>query len=287
MGKRTKSLCLLAAFFWPFSASGQETLPIKATHVYPVKFTCGTALETFQEGVVRGVHATSISLHNPSTIRAVSFAKRVARALPFQRSDAGSERIVDTLQPQTSIDIECNEIRMMLPASMTTQFRTGFLTIHSTGELNVVAVYSSRPRDGDVSTIDVEMVKPRKVKADEETGDQPDLVIGDIDLSTLRVRCPTGAGSCRAAVTVIVENTGTAASGPFTLRTTFDPRQSINSDDPVGGLGPGETKPVNVNVTTGGNCFDPDCQICAMADSKDVVEESDEENNDLCREKQG
>lgn len=268
-----------------FPVAAQERLPINATHLYPVKFACGTAVEAFQEGVVRGVHATSISLHNPSTIRAVSFTKRVSRALPFQRAGTVTERIVDTLPPATSIDIECNEIRMMLPASMTKQFRSGFLAIHTTGELSVIAVYSSRPRDGDVSTIDVEMVEARPTEP--EPKDQPDLVIRDINLDTLRVTCPTGTGSCRASVRVIAENIGEAASGPFSVRTTFDPGQSVDVDEMVGGLAPGETKPINVNANTVGNCFDPGCQICAMADLDDAVEESDEGNNQLCREKQG
>ncbi len=266
--------------------TAQEQSPISATHLFTAKFLCGGSSEAFQEGVVRGVHATSITLHNPSNVRAVSFTKSVSRALPFQRPGDIAGPVVDTLQPGTSIDVECNEIRMMLPISMTRQFRSGFLQIEATGDLSVAAVYSSRPRDGDVSTIDVEVIEARKLGRDE--GELPDLVIQDIDLDTLRVSCPTGAGSCEASVTVIVENQGSAASAGFDVRTTFDPAQGIDVENSVAdGLEPGQSSPLDVNVKTGGNCFDPDCQICATADSNEAIEESDEGNNTLCRQRQG
>ena len=46
-----------------------------------------------------------------------------------------------------AIEIECDEIRMMLPQSMTAQFRSGFLRLLAEAPLTVVATYSSRPRE--------------------------------------------------------------------------------------------------------------------------------------------
>ena len=284
---RTIPCCTVALVLSAASSAAQERLPIVAEYLYPVKFVCGGSSESFQEGLVRGVHATSISIHNPSNVRAVNFTKQVSRALPFQRSGSDSELVVDTLPPRASIDIECNEIRMMLPQSMTAQFRSGFLRIHATRDLDVVVVYSSRPHEADVSTIDVEVVHPQRVRGDVRI-DLPDLTISDVDLDTLEVSCPTGPGSCTASVDVSVENIGAVESGPFDVLVTFDPEQRFTFEHSIPmGLAAGATTVFNASMLTGRNCFDPDCRICALADPDDLVEEVEEGNNELCREKQG
>ena len=76
-----------AIFAFPMLAFSQDPAGMRPETGYFVEFLCGGSSEAFQEGVVRGVHATSISLHNPSRQRAVNFRKTVSRALPFQRSD--------------------------------------------------------------------------------------------------------------------------------------------------------------------------------------------------------
>lgn len=268
-------------------AQAQERPPINASVGYPVRFLCGTSSESFQEGVVRGHHATSISLHNPSRTRAVSFTKQVARALPFQRSDHGSDLVVDTLPPRAAIDIECNEIRMLLPVSMSAQFRAGFLDIQATGELDVVVIYTSRPREGDVSTIDMEHVAGKERK--DETPPDSDLadLVPQIDMNTLESRCPNGAGSCTARVLVRISNIGMAPSEPSKLTTVFDPRQSVSVSTPIPMLAPGASFDADVFADTGNGCFDPDCRVCATADSGDEIAESNEANNAVCEERQG
>ena len=268
------------------AAAHAQDQPFEPKASYPAKFICGGSSEAFQEGVVRGFHATSISLHNPSE-RPVRFAKSVSRALPLQRSEGTSSVLTDTIPPLGTIEVECNEIRMMLPVSMAAQFRSGVLRITSSGPLDVVAVYTSRPHDGDVSTIDVEPVPTHDIVGKPDRR-EIDLVVSDIDLGTLRVSCPTGAGSCTALVAVTIGNIGSADSDTAEVRVTFDPDQSVSMDESIaGGLAAGASETFTSEAMTGGNCYDPGCRICAVIDSDNLVEEADETNNQLCREAPG
>jgi subtilase family serine protease len=88
-------------------------------------------------------------------------------------------------------------------------------------------------------------------------------------------------------VPVTVSKTGSADAGPFQVRITFDPGQSVVVVRDFPGLAAGASETFNAQTPPGGNCFDPDCRICAVADSSATVSESNETNNELCRERQG
>jgi CARDB len=269
------------------AANAQNSAP-RGGVAYAVKFLCGPSSETFQEGMVTGFAATAVNLLNPSLSGEVRFAKRVSRALPYQASGPMSEVQQDVIGPLEAIEIECNEIRQMLPSQMTEEFRTGYLVILAEEELVVTAVYSARPRDGEISTLDVQRIAPIEVAGGGAPGAQPDLTVTDIDMGNLRVRCPQGAGSCVSTVPVTVANVGTDDAGPFRIRVTFDPNQSVVVfEDVLGGLAAGDTYSFTAKTPPGGNCFDPNCQICAFVDSDDAVPESNEANNQLCRERLG
>ena len=279
------TLCMLAS---PASAQSKDSAnDTVGSAVYPIQFLCGPSVEGFQEGVVRGVHATSILLFNPAPEQAVSFSKNVARALPFQTPGFVGDPARDTIGPQQAIGIECDELRMMLPASMTTQFRTGVLHVVADGDLVVTVTYSSRPHEGEVSTIDVETVEAQQIETrPTDPKKKPDLVVRAIN--GINVRCPTGGGSCVTTANVSLANIGAGNAGAFTTRVLLDPAQSVvvKLDQP-GGLAAGDTVTVPLTTPPGGNCFDPDCQICATVDATLMVTESDETNNLLCVERQG
>ncbi|SIO55129.1 Pimeloyl-ACP methyl ester carboxylesterase [Rhodovulum sp. ES.010] len=152
-------LFTMTAFFMAGLAAPSMAQELNRTqYLYPARFQCGASIEEFQEGVVNGRHATVISVYNPSD-KPVTLEKSVARGLPFQRSEAVTKHQEDSIAGLSAIEIECDEIRMMLPQSMTAQFRSGFLRLLSDTALTVVVTYSSRPGDGGVSTIDVETVQ--------------------------------------------------------------------------------------------------------------------------------
>ena len=274
----------------------QELPEQNPRYIYAVKFLCGPSEEAFQEGAVRGVHATAINLFNPMPRDHVRIVKRVSRALPFQTPGAVSPQVEDVIGPQEAIAVECDEIRMMLPASMTTQFRDGFVSFVADGELVVTAVYSARPHRGEVSTIDIETIEaqviaPPLLEPEPDPRPQPDpdpeqadLVIRSIQ--GINVRCTQGR--CVTTARMFLTNIGTADAGPFETTVTLDPSQSVVVTIPQpGGLAAGQTVAVPVQSPPGGNCFDPNCQVCAEVDSAMAVDESNETNNTLCAEEFG
>ncbi len=268
-------------------AQQQASLSWKASLSYPVKFICGPSSERFQEGTVTGHHATAINVLNSSPDKTVRFKKWVTRALPFQRSGEISDVEEAQLKPGDAIEIECNELRMRLPAPMTTQFRTGFLVIQSELPLTVVTVYSSRPTAGEVSTIDVELVTATRLEG-EEPEEFADLVVEEIDMGSLRTDCQSGKYGCVTSVDVTIANRGNAAAGPFDTKTVFNPDQSISVREPNSeGLAAGASKTFPATTKPSGNCFDPNCEICATVDDGNTVAESNETNNRLCRVKEG
>jgi hypothetical protein len=159
--------------------------------------------------------------------------------------------------------------------------------IHTEDLLEVTAVYSARPRDGEIATLDVQRIAASEIDGGRPGGRRPDLTVADIDMNALRVDCPQGAGSCVTSVPVTVANLGAAPAAAFRVRVTLDPSQAVVVNHDLPGLAPGGVETFDVTTPQGGNCFDPDCQVCAFADSDTVVAESNEGNNELCRERQG
>ena len=106
-------------------------------------------------------------------------------------------------------------------------------------------------------------------------------------MNSLRVDCPTGQGSCRTSVDVIVANIGAGDSGPSKLRVTIDPNQSQSTLTDVPTMPAGAAQTFGVTFPAGNNCFDPDCTVCAVADDAGEVDESDETNNQMCKTRGG
>lgn len=176
------------------------TVTIPARFRYSVKFVCGQSQEPkpcieYREGsgnthwicpdstvpagangaqVVRGLYATAINVHNPTLPRGtndgtVVFAKKVAVALPWQKSGPVSHFERAILKSNHAFEIDCEEIAAIFlktfPGGTGTPppfpvFLKGFLVIMSPAELDVTAVYSSRYNG--TSTIDVEIIEFRK-----------------------------------------------------------------------------------------------------------------------------
>jgi hypothetical protein len=115
-------------------------------------------------------------VHNPALPKGtndgtVVFAKKVAVALPWQKSGPVSDFERATLRSNHAFEIDCEEIAAMVLESFSggtgtphpfPVFLKGFLVIMSPAELDVTAVYSSRPLADGISTIDVEVIGPRK-----------------------------------------------------------------------------------------------------------------------------
>lgn len=279
---------LLAALAgaWAGNAAAQE---LAVDFAYPVKFLCGPSSEGYQEGIVAGFAMTGINVLNPSG-EDVRFDKRVSRALPYQAEGAQSGAVEGTLGPLGAIEIECNEIRQMLPSQMTEEFRGGYLLLRSERELVVTAVYSARPRSGEISTLEVQRIAAIETGGGgggETPGRGPDLTISQIDIDSLREDCPNGQGSCVISVPVTVSNIGAGDAGPFRVRTSFDPGQSQQVFQDFTGLGAGASATFPATTSPGDSCYDGDCRVCAIADIDKTVAETNEGNNELCEDRPG
>ena len=109
-----------------------------------------------------------------------------------------------------------------------------------------------------------------------------DLVVQSFD--DIDVNCG-GVGptvSCTTTVTFTIANIGVGDAGPFKILVRADPGLAQQSTVVVSGLTAGGTTSLVVPLPPGGNCYDPDCDVCITLDSDNEVTESNEENNDYC-----
>jgi hypothetical protein len=124
---------------------------------YAVKFICtanipGTAQTT--DAFVPGIYQTAVNIHNPQT-KAIKFRKKIASPLGI------SKYFDDVLKPDEVKRITCSQIQDF-GITFIHGFE-GFLVIDSTLSLDVVAVYTAGGRGEQVSSIDVEQIKERKL----------------------------------------------------------------------------------------------------------------------------
>lgn len=258
---------------------------------YAAKIVCGVQPDTKSMVLARGFYATTINVRNPGP-KPVTFEKELALTIPPGEQKPGKVIRVakDHLEVGEALAADCDDLtRRVFGGTLPTPYIEGFVVIRSPQSLDVTGVYSTATLNAegtaeDHSSIHVEQIRERAQKAG---GGNVDLRVRDIDMNNLSVSCPGGGGTCVTKVNVTIENVGSDAAGPFSTRTVLDPAQSVIVDHPSGGLAPGASETFPVTTPPGGNCFDPDCEICATVDADSEVGESDETNNKLCRLKIG
>ena len=109
-----------------------------------------------------------------------------------------------------------------------------------------------------------------------------DLTVISID--PVDVNCGTVGASvlCTSTVTFTIANIGVVDAGPFKVLVRADPGLAQQGTVNVASLAAGATTTLTITLPAGGNCYDPDCDICITVDSDSEVIESNEGNNDLC-----
>ncbi|MBA7571731.1 hypothetical protein ES708_13499 [subsurface metagenome] len=109
-----------------------------------------------------------------------------------------------------------------------------------------------------------------------------DLTVISID--PIDVNCGTVGASvlCTSTVTFTIANIGVVDAGPFKVLVRADPGLAQQGTVNVASLAAGATTTLTITLPAGGNCYDPDCDICITVDSDSEVIESNEGNNDLC-----
>jgi subtilase family serine protease len=98
------------------------------------------------------------------------------------------------------------------------------------------------------------------------------------------VNCGTVGASvlCTTTVTFTITNIGVADAGPFKVLVKADPGLAQQGTVSVSGLAAGATTTLTITLPAGGNCYDPDCDVCITVDSDSEVIESNEGNNESC-----
>lgn len=154
----TKMLAPLAGtLLLTIGAHAQGVVPPPPFTEYAAKFTCGTESTKEPDDVVSGVYASSINIHNPQSLLAVPFFKKLIIA---NREDTRIGQLVvlqDVLKPDQADRVDCIFIRRHLDIATTTPYIEGFVVIEvppvasATGSaatvqpvLDVVAKYTAR-----------------------------------------------------------------------------------------------------------------------------------------------
>ncbi len=124
---------------------------------YAVKFICTSDIPgTSQQspGLLPGNYQTAVNIHNPTE---PSARLRKKLAMPGQISKwKDSSLKYDEVEQVNCGHVQSFELQLIHGFE-------GFLVIESTQSLDVVAVYTAAPIGGQVSSIDVEQVKERRI----------------------------------------------------------------------------------------------------------------------------
>jgi len=124
---------------------------------YAAKFICtsnipGTSLTS--EAVLPGVYQTAVNIHNPNNIK-IKMRKKLAASIGISKY-FDSALGADAVESVTCAQV--NNFGLQLVHGF-----EGFLVIESTHSLDVIAVYTAGGHKEQVSSIDVETVKERKL----------------------------------------------------------------------------------------------------------------------------
>ncbi len=154
-------------------ASQAETMKysktIKTEYQYAAKVACSLLLPHQDGTLARGIYRTIVNIHNP-TDKKITIAAKVALATQFG-SDPGPFDVTPfkgaVLQPDGAVGVNCFDIASYFcpidGVCVDFAFLEGFLVIKSPVPLDVVGVYTARHTEGEVESIDVETVHPRKI----------------------------------------------------------------------------------------------------------------------------
>ena len=229
-----------------------------AAFEYAAKFVCG---KPGADELAPGVYYTAINVHNP-TERDVKLRKKIAIAGAREKPGPVSEFFDARLGPDEALEIDCPDIREHARAG--DEFLKGFVVLQSEVELDVVGVYTAAGDDGQVETIDVERVPPRRARAG-----LPDLIpLPDPETGFCR-------RDERGDLIVTVKNQGSADAGASTTTVHFAPGGVFSQPTPPIAAGAA----VDLLFPIPAGCFSPDCNFQIVVDSAQQVTESDETNN--------
>jgi hypothetical protein len=142
---------------------------VETEYQYAAKVACSLLLPHQDGTLATGTYRSIINIHNPTNEK-ITIAAKVALATQFG-SEAGPFDVAPfkgaVLQPDGAVGVNCFDIAgYFCPINgvcVDFAFLEGFLVVKSPVALDVVGVYTARPTDGEVSSIDVETVHARRI----------------------------------------------------------------------------------------------------------------------------
>jgi hypothetical protein len=245
------------------NVSAQDRIQDSLALQYATKVVCG---KPDRPSVAPGLYFTAINIHNPSPDSA-RFQAKIASTLPGMRPGLVSPFFHLVLQPDQALEIDCPEILRRTHAT----FLKGFTVIESNVELDVVAVYTASGASGQVETMHLERVPPRRGRSG-----CPDLVV-DI------ISHPIWDGTNqRSVITATIRNAGTADAPPSLARLedpttpqTGGAPQNAVANTPA--LAAGQSTTVTFYLPYW--VYNPDVTLTVTADYKNQISECRETNN--------
>lgn len=256
----------------------------KRLYRYSVKFVCGCSKG---EVVAKGRYFTAINVRNSSDEK-ITFYKRFSVALPNEKPGNVSNLTRNQLGPYEALEIDCEDIARhnRIPECC---FLKGFAVLESEVELDVIVVYTAAKSKGEVETIDVETVKPKRVKRKmpPDDDDIPPPPPQDPKLPDLVPVKPYPPGPpffpsnyCESPqqLRIIVRNQGDGPAGPTTTRVEHI-NQDFIEEQPTPALNAGEETVLTFPIPSA--CVSETCpfRITVNADPVDAVIESNTINN--------
>lgn len=156
-----------ASTSWAQSATEGNPETVETGYQYAAKVVCSIILPQQDATLAQGTYRTIVNIHNPSN-KPITIAAKVALSTPFGE-DPGPFSVAPfkkaVLQPDGATELSCFNIAgFFCPIGgvcIDFAFLEGFVVIKSPDPLDVVGVYTARPTDGDVTSIDVETVEGR------------------------------------------------------------------------------------------------------------------------------
>jgi hypothetical protein len=179
VGSSSSLLALALALSLQAATAGAE--PLETSYQYSVKTVC-SLLGTFGDGAMaQGTYRTLINVGNP-TDTGVSFAVTPVVAGSLGQGSGGIEGVIakkGELAPGGALSIDCFTVSSFFcPTAEGLCFDfsalDGFVRINSPVELDVTAIYTARPSEGEVATMDVESAAPRQIDRTVEVSETSD-----------------------------------------------------------------------------------------------------------------
>jgi hypothetical protein len=136
--------------------AGAAVAPARASaqaFEYAVKVVCGSP--DFVQ-LAPGRYFTTVNVHSPDS---TEFRFKVATTRRLDPGLVTPFRSV-RLRPDQAVEIDCRMVQSMTNAG----FVEGFVVIQSRVELDVVAAYTAGASGGNVTTMDIERVQPRRLQ---------------------------------------------------------------------------------------------------------------------------